>query len=201
MHKHRSVTRAKLSTWRMFKIRSSSICCYRYASFWHLLTFMWRWCVHIFDRLNEYVMALPMFIDCFLISCTLTLSCNFDAVFYAFLAMHFSSPILYLWIIYESLRSPPSCSHCNAPCTTSSQQSLPMGDRTIHQLLTTKWGQDEGPGTKPLALPSAWIDEGAAASPGRTWKTGKSLLSTRDVPLPLEGMGLVTSICYRSLPK
>lgn len=95
--------------------------------------------------------------DCFLISCILTLSCNFDAVLYAFLALHFSSAISYLWITFESLCSPPICSHCNSPCTTSSQQSLPTGDRTIHQLLTTKWRQDKGPGSNPLALPRSGV--------------------------------------------
>lgn len=130
-------------------------------------------------------MALPTYMHCFLISRFLTLSCNFDAVFYAFPAMYFLSAILYLWIIFESLRSPPGHSHRNSPCDTYSRRSLPTGDRTIHQLLTTKWGQDKGPGTNPLALSGQWTDEGAAASPGRTWKTGKSLPSAHKVPLPL----------------
>ncbi|PKU46460.1 hypothetical protein llap_3232 [Limosa lapponica baueri] len=87
-------------------------------------------------------------------------------------AMHFVSAILYLWIIFESLHSPPGHSHRSSPCKTYSRQSSPTGDRTIRQPLTAKWGQDKGPGNNPLALSSQWIDEGAAAPPGRTWKTG-----------------------------
>jgi len=130
-------------------------------------------------------MALPTFVDGFLISRTLKLSYNFDAGFYASLTMHFSPAIVYPWIIFESLCSPPGSYH-NSPCTTSSRQTLTTGDRTISQLLPAKWGQDRGPGTNPLALSSKWIDEGAAAPPGRTWKTGKPLPSACDVPLPSE---------------
>lgn len=122
---------------------------------------------------------------CFLISCFLTLPCTFDAGFYALLAMHFLSAILYQWIIFELLHTPPGLSHCNSPCMTYSWPSLPTGDRTIHQPLAAKWEQDKGPGTNLLALSSEWIDEGAAASPGRTWKKSKSLPSTQDVPLHL----------------
>lgn len=128
-------------------------------------------------------MDLPTYMDCFLVSCFLTLPCNFDAVFYAFLAMYFLPAILYPWIIFELLRSPPGHSHRNSACTAY-RQSLPAGDRTIRQPLTAKWGQDKGPGTNPLTLSSRWIDEGVATSPGRTWKTGKSLPSTLDVSLP-----------------
>lgn len=107
--------------------------------------------------------------------------------------MCFSPVILYLWIIFALLCSPPGHSDCNSPCTVSSQPLLPTGDRTIRQPLTTKWGQDKRPGINPLALSSEWIDEGAAASPGRTWKTDKSLPSTWAVPLALGGMGFATT--------
>lgn len=120
--------------------------------------------------------------------------------FYAFLALHFLSAILYVGIIYESLFSPPGRSHHSSPCMMYSRP-LPAVDRTIPQPLPATWGQDKGPGSNPLALSSKWIDEGAAASPGRTWKTGKSLLGTCDVPLPLEGVGLATSVCCHSPPK
>lgn len=171
-------------------MHSSSICCYRYTSFWHLLTFTWTWCVHILDRLNEQVTALPTYMGYFLISCFLTIFCNF-AVFYAFLAMHFLSDILYLWIIFEFLLSPPSHSHCNSLCRTAhcnfpcSWLLLPRSGKAIRQPLRATQGQDKGPGTSPLALSGGWTDESAAASRGMAWELGKSLLSTCAAPLPL----------------
>lgn len=60
-------------------------------------------------------MALPTFMDCFLISCFLTLSYNFHAVFlcfpsYAFLVCHFM-PVDYLCIAMLTTRPlTPQCS-------------------------------------------------------------------------------------------
>lgn len=70
-----------------------------------------------------------------------------------------------------------------------------MGGRTIPQPLYTTQRQGKGPGTIPLALPSEWTHESAAASLGIAWKLGMSLLSTRAAPLPLGGVGLTMSIC------
>ncbi|XP_061859727.1 uncharacterized protein LOC133626223 isoform X3 [Colius striatus] len=89
-------------------------------------------------------------------------------------------------IAYELPCSPPSHSHHSSPCTMYSQLSSPMGDRTIHHLLTTKRGQDKGPGTNPLALSSEQTDEGAAASPGKAWETASIHPSAFGVLLVLQ---------------